>query len=104
MDCQVVPGEASDTVQFSRSGVRGELLVCADRFELTAQLGFLLGAFSQRIERKIVSNLDALLGSAGESEAVGAAPQAASSAAVASSSPAAPAPRAKAPRRRPRAG
>ena len=33
----------------------------ADHFELDAQLGFLLGAFKDRIEAEIVKNLDALL-------------------------------------------
>ena len=40
-------GDEEDTVEFTRSGVKGELTVAADRFELVAQLGFLLGAFKQ---------------------------------------------------------
>ena len=35
--------------------------VTADHFELDAQLGFLLGAFKDRIESEIVKNLDDLL-------------------------------------------
>jgi len=62
MDCTVVEGEYSDTVAFSRSGVRGQLVVAADHFDLQAQLGFLLGAFSKTIETEIEKNLDALLG------------------------------------------
>ena len=61
MECTVLEGETTDTVEFTRSGVNGELLVAADRFELTAQLGFLLGAFAKNIQAEIERNLDALL-------------------------------------------
>jgi putative polyhydroxyalkanoate system protein len=61
MDCTVVEGEDIDTVEFKRSGVSGTLTVAADHFELDAQLGFLLGAFSKTIEAEITKNLDALL-------------------------------------------
>jgi putative polyhydroxyalkanoate system protein len=61
MECTVLEGETSDTVEFERPGVKGQLLVAADRFELEARLGFLLGAFSKRIESEIERNLDALL-------------------------------------------
>ena len=64
MACTVTEGETSDTVEFTRSGVAGELIVAADHFDLKARLGFLLGAFSRRIETEILSNLDALLESA----------------------------------------
>lgn len=62
LECTVVEGEFSDTVQFSRSGVSGELVVAADHFDLRARLGFLLGAFAGRIEAEIERELDALLG------------------------------------------
>ena len=61
MECTVVEGEFSDTVEFTRSGVNGTLVVAADHFDLRAKLGFLLGAFSHTIEREILKNLDALL-------------------------------------------
>ena len=61
MECHVIEGDASDTVEFKRSGVNGTLVVAADHFNLNAKLGFLLGAFSRRIETEILSNLDALL-------------------------------------------
>ena len=61
MECTVVEGERSDTVEFTRSGVSGTLVVAADHFELQAKLGFLLGAFSKTIEAEITKNLDALL-------------------------------------------
>ena len=62
MECTVIEGEYSDTVQFSRSGVNGELIVAADHFDLQARLGFLLGAFARTIETEIEKNLDELLG------------------------------------------
>ena len=61
MECTVIEGESSDTVEFTRPGVRGKLLVEAQRFELDATLGFLLGAFSRTIESEIERNLDDLL-------------------------------------------
>ena len=64
MECTVIEGEDTDTVEFTRPGVKGQLLVAADRFELDAKLGFLLGAFSKTIEGEIEKNLDALLSKA----------------------------------------
>ena len=64
MACAVLTGETSDTVTFTRSGVKGELIVAADHFDLQAKLGFLLGAFSKTIETEIEKNLDELLGAA----------------------------------------
>ena len=61
MECTTLEGESSDTVEFARTGVRGELRVEADQFTLDAKLGFLLGAFSKTIESEIEKNLDALL-------------------------------------------
>jgi len=61
MECTVLEGETSDTVQFTRSGVSGELIVAPDHFELVARLGFLLGAFRKTIVSEIEKNLDALL-------------------------------------------
>ncbi|MDO8889041.1 MAG: polyhydroxyalkanoic acid system family protein [Hydrogenophaga sp.] len=61
MSCTYEEGDDCDEVQFSRSGVTGTLKVSADKFELDARLGFLLGAFKDRIESEIVKNLDELL-------------------------------------------
>ena len=66
MECTVIEGETSDTVEFTRPGVKGELLVAADRFDLDATLGFLLGAFSKTIEKEIQKNLDELLEAEGQ--------------------------------------
>ena len=65
MECTILEGDTSDTVEFTRSGVKGELIVAADHFSVEAKLGFLLGAFSKTIEAEIVKNLDALLAKSG---------------------------------------
>ena len=61
MECTILEGETSDTLEFTRAGVKGELIVEAHQFTLDAKLGFLLGAFSKTIESEIERNLDALL-------------------------------------------
>ena len=61
MECTYEEGKSADLVSFTRSGVNGELKVTKDRFQLDARLGFLLGAFRDRIEGEIVKNLDLLL-------------------------------------------
>lgn len=61
MSCTYEEGGDCDEVCFTRSGVDGTLTVSADHFELDAKLGFLLGAFKERIESEIVKNLDELL-------------------------------------------
>lgn len=61
MECTVLEGETSDTVEFERSGVKGQLIVTGDHFELEAKLGFLLGAFKATIEAEVQRELDALL-------------------------------------------
>jgi putative polyhydroxyalkanoate system protein len=66
MQCTVIEGEFSDTVEFKRSGVKGTLIVAPDHFELEAKLGFLLGALSNTIEQEIEENLDSLLAKGGE--------------------------------------
>lgn len=65
MECTVLEGEFSDTVEFTRAGVNGTLVVAPDHFELEAKLGFLLGAFAGKIKTEIEGNLDTLLGQAG---------------------------------------
>ena len=64
MACTVIEGKTSDTVEFTRSGVNGELIVAPDHFDLQAKLGFLLGAFAKTIEAEIEKNLDTLLSAA----------------------------------------
>ena len=64
LECKLLEGPTSATVEFKRVGVSGSLIVAADHFDLQAKLGFLLGAFSKTIERQIEQNLDELLGAA----------------------------------------
>ncbi|RQO81933.1 polyhydroxyalkanoic acid system family protein [Acidovorax sp. FJL06] len=61
MECVYEEGETEDLLTFTRTGVKGTLLVDAHQFEMKAQLGFLLGAFKDRIEAEISEQLDALL-------------------------------------------
>jgi putative polyhydroxyalkanoate system protein len=65
MECTILEGDDTDTVEFTRSGVKGQLVVSAEHFELDAKLGFLLGAFSKTIESEIQKNLDELLAGGG---------------------------------------
>lgn len=61
MECTYEEGDDSDLASFSRSGVHGTLAVTKDGFVLAAKLGFLLGAFKEKIEAEIVKNLDTLM-------------------------------------------
>lgn len=61
MQCTYEEGAADDCLAFTRSGVSGTLRIDARAFTLDARLGFLLGAFKDRIEEEIGRNLDALL-------------------------------------------
>ena len=64
LECTVIEGETSDVVEFARPGVEGRLIVEGDSFDLSAKLGFLIGAFRHRIEAEIEENLDTLLANA----------------------------------------
>lgn len=64
LQCTVIEGRTSDTIEFTRSGVGGTLIVAADHFDLHAKLGILLGVFSLKIESEIERTLDDLLGKA----------------------------------------
>ena len=61
MKCTVTKSKTGDTVEFTRPGVNGRLLVAADHFDLEASLGFLLSVFNRRIKAEIEQILDALL-------------------------------------------
>jgi len=64
MACTVIEGEDSDTIEFRRSGVAGELIVAADHFDMRARLGMVLGMFGARIAAEIEKQFDELLGAA----------------------------------------
>src|ERR671912_115792 len=70
MECTVIEGDEHDVVEFRRAGVDGRLRVEAGAFDLTAKLGFLLGAFSGRIESEIEAQLDELLPAAAKGSGV----------------------------------
>ena len=53
-----------DRWNFKRTGVHGSLVTSAQSFELELHLGFLLGAFQDKIKQQIEQNLDQLLGQA----------------------------------------
>lgn len=61
MECVYEEGTEQDRLHFSRAGIKGTLQVCADQFELGAELGFLFGAFKERIETEMGAQLDKLL-------------------------------------------
>jgi len=61
LKCTYDEGKTHDTLRFERPGAHGELRVSADKFQLHARLGLLLGVFRGKIEHEIVSNLDELL-------------------------------------------
>ena len=58
MECTVVEGETSDTVQFKRSGVNGSMIVTGEHFEVRAKLGLLMGAFAGQIQAEVGRQLD----------------------------------------------
>ena len=53
-----------DRWHFKRTGVNGSLVTNHQSFELELHLGFLLGAFQDKIKQQIEQNLDQLLGPA----------------------------------------
>ena len=56
--------QTAERWNFKRTGVNGSLVTSAQSFELELHLGFLLGAFQDKIKQRIEQNLDQLLGPA----------------------------------------
>ena len=56
--------QTAERWNFKRTGVNGSLVTNHQSFELELHLGFLLGAFQDKIKQQIEQNLDQLLGSA----------------------------------------
>lgn len=77
MQCVYEEGRSADRVTFTRAGVKGELRVTKDKFALDAKLGFLVGAFKDRIEIEITDMLNRLLPADGAKPKVAAAKKAA---------------------------
>ena len=61
LECSCTQGPAGDLVSFRRSGVQGTLEVTENRFEIKVTLGLLAGVFKDKIQAKIVENLDTLI-------------------------------------------
>ena len=61
MQCTYQEGQTQDLLSFAGTGASGTLQVSKALFELEVRLGFLLGAFKDKIEGETVKNLDALL-------------------------------------------
>jgi putative polyhydroxyalkanoate system protein len=61
MECTVLEGETSDTVQFKRSGVSGTMVVTGEHFEVHAKLGLLMAAFAGQIQTEVGKQLDEAL-------------------------------------------
>jgi putative polyhydroxyalkanoate system protein len=70
MACTIEEGKHEDCVTFKRSGVNGTLMVTKDSFELHAKLGFLVGAFKDKIQAEISKNLDAMLAKSADKKPV----------------------------------
>ncbi len=68
MDCTYVAnetnenGELQDRLNFERAGASGNLCVTATQLNMKLELGFLMASFKDKIEERISSNLDKLLG------------------------------------------
>jgi putative polyhydroxyalkanoate system protein len=61
---ETVLDKTTEHWNFKRSGLHGSLITSAHSFELELHLGFLLGAFQDKIKQQIEHNLDQLLGPA----------------------------------------
>ena len=67
MDCTYVAnqtndqGEVQDRLNFERAGASGHLCVTATQLTMKLELGFLMASVKDKIEEKIISNLEKLL-------------------------------------------
>lgn len=61
LQCQLDEGPEQDCLKFSRSGLRGSMLLRDGRIEVQAQLGLMFGAFAGQIEREVGQQLDEAL-------------------------------------------
>ncbi|MEQ1660856.1 MAG: polyhydroxyalkanoic acid system family protein [Hylemonella sp.] len=62
--CTAQAHEGRQHIAFERPGLQGSLLVTGDALALDLTLGFLLGAYSARIEAELQRRLDGWLGAA----------------------------------------
>ena len=61
MECTLIEGETSDTLEFKRSGVDGRMIVAADHFDVEAKLGLMFRPFLGMIEAETRKQLDEAL-------------------------------------------
>jgi len=61
MECTLIEGDFSDTLEFTRSGVKGHMIVAADHFELEAKLGLMFKPFLGMIQAEATKQLDEAL-------------------------------------------
>lgn len=61
MECTLIEGETSDTLEFKRSGVDGRMIVAADHFDVEARLGLMFRPFLGMIEAETRKQLDEAL-------------------------------------------
>ena len=61
LSCVYHEGTEVDQVLFTRTGVKGHLLVTHDTLEITVELGGMFRAFESTVASEIIKNLDQLL-------------------------------------------
>jgi putative polyhydroxyalkanoate system protein len=61
MECTLIEGETSDTLEFTRSGVNGRMIVAGDHFEVEAKLGLMFRPFLGMIEAETRKQLEEAL-------------------------------------------
>jgi len=61
MTCQYTEGAASDEISFRRVGVTGTVQITDKCFVLDAELGFLWGAFKDKIQTEVGRQMDKML-------------------------------------------
>ena len=62
LSCRTEAGTDHDVVHFERSGVKGQMRVSGDQFDLEVKLGMMMSAFKPVIEAEIRKHLGKLLG------------------------------------------
>jgi putative polyhydroxyalkanoate system protein len=62
LTCRTEAGAEQDTIHFERSGVKGQMRVSGQQFDLEVKLGMMMSAFKPAIEAEIRKNLGRLLG------------------------------------------
>jgi len=61
LECTLIEGDDEDVLEFSRSGVKGRMIVAPTYFDLEARLGLMFRPFLPMIEAETARQLDAAL-------------------------------------------